>query len=138
METGTRAKDVPNGPRGRARRATVAASHSELAEQLHSRFPPFLIGTRPIRNRANSLTTNEKTFSNRYYLSHSYFRAAFHNHDSRTPSHDSQSPSHSWRTHTLSGFGGCSNVCITTQYCSVFSRKPLICSGVACGATISK
>jgi hypothetical protein len=43
------------------------------------------------------------------------------------------SPTHSvWRA------GGRSNVCITTQYCSVFSRNPRSCSGVALGAATSK
>ncbi len=34
--------------------------------------------------------------------------------------------------------GGCSNVCITTQYCSVFACNALNCSAVACGARTSK
>jgi len=34
--------------------------------------------------------------------------------------------------------GGCSNVCITTQYCSVFACNALNCSAVACGALTSK
>jgi len=39
--------------------------------------------------------------------------------------------------HRLSIFGGCSNVCKTTQYCSVFSCKARSCSGVASGASTS-
>ncbi len=36
-----------------------------------------------------------------------------------------------------SSVGGWVRVCITTQYCSVFSFNPASCSGVASGATIS-
>src|SRR5271156_2019677 len=64
-------------------------------------------------------------------------------HDSRITSHKSQVTNHesrsqSRRVHVLCGVGGCSNVCITTQYCSVFSRSAAICSAVAPGAAISK
>src|SRR6267143_2490278 len=41
-------------------------------------------------------------------------------------------------THSVWSVGGRSNVCITTQYCSVFSRNPRSCSGVALGAATSK
>src|SRR5207302_7720827 len=41
-------------------------------------------------------------------------------------------------THSVWSAGGRSNVCITTQYCSVFSRNPRSCSGVALGAATSK
>jgi hypothetical protein len=41
-------------------------------------------------------------------------------------------------THSVFKFGGCIRVCITTQYCSVFSRKPRSCSSVALGAAILK
>ena len=40
--------------------------------------------------------------------------------------------------HSECSFGGRAKVCITTQYCSVFSRKLRICSGVAVGAATSK
>src|SRR5208337_5484683 len=40
--------------------------------------------------------------------------------------------------HLFSSRGGCCNVCITTQYCSVFARNALNCSAVACGARTSK
>ena len=42
------------------------------------------------------------------------------------------------RLHSLAIFGGCCNVCITTQYCSVFACNALNCSAVACGARRSK
>ena len=41
-------------------------------------------------------------------------------------------------THSVRSADGRGNVCITTQYCSVFSRKPRSSSAVACGARISK
>src|SRR5579863_8267117 len=41
-------------------------------------------------------------------------------------------------THSVCSFGGWDRVCITTQYCSVFSRRPRNCSSVAAGATTSK
>src|SRR4029077_14846337 len=42
------------------------------------------------------------------------------------------------RTHSVSSLGGRIRVCITTQYCSVFSCNPRSCSGVAVGAATSK
>ena len=56
------------------------------------------------------------------------------NHDSRITSNKSRSQSR--RVQVLCGVGGCSNVCITTQYCSVFSRNAVICSAVAPGAAM--
>jgi len=41
-------------------------------------------------------------------------------------------------THSVWSAGGRSNVCITTQYCSVFSRNPRSCSGLTLGAATSK
>src|SRR5450432_1184382 len=40
--------------------------------------------------------------------------------------------------HLFSIFGGRCKVCITTQYCSVFSCKAVSCSAVACGARTLK
>src|SRR5258708_33141197 len=39
---------------------------------------------------------------------------------------------------STSSFGGVVSVCMTTQYCSVFSHNPRSCSAVASGASISK
>ena len=44
---------------------------------------------------------------------------------------------HVW-VHSVCNFGGRINVCMTTQYCSVFSRNPRNWSAVALGARISK
>src|ERR1700677_4458545 len=41
-------------------------------------------------------------------------------------------------TQSVCSGGGWVKVCITTQYCSVFSRRALHCSGVALGAVRSK
>src|SRR6202453_5110780 len=57
-------------------------------------------------------------------------------HESQVTNHESRSQSR--RVQVLCGVGGCNNVCITTQYCSVFSRNAAICSAVAPGAAISK
>src|SRR6202050_5309605 len=60
----------------------------------------------------------------------------FTSHESQVTDHESRSQSR--RVQVLCGVGGCNNVCITTQYCSVFSRNAAICSAVAPGAAISK
>jgi hypothetical protein len=44
---------------------------------------------------------------------------------------------HEW-IHSVCNLGGRISVCMTTQYCSVFSRKLRKCSAVAWGARISK
>lgn len=54
------------------------------------------------------------------------------------PAKESRSCVQSWSDQTVCNFGGCINVCITTQYCSVFSRSPRNCSAAAFGAAKSK
>ena len=78
METQVRARGLAGWTRGRALAdsvsgRTVAAAHVPSAcTRMTARsmnpgaHPAFLIASRQnIKNRANSLTTNEKTFSNR-------------------------------------------------------------------------